>query len=319
MADFINDLAVRIETSDIFRAGTDNDVYFDIGPLGWLLDLFGHNNFERGASDIYPLDLHGLALSTDEIVWLHLQKKGVGGVTGTSDLPDGGWHPQRIILMVNNAEFARVEIDRWIDEDNSSWMHVLRSGESPSELFARTLRMLPNNQLSQGDENVAFLSTPFKIMGISGWLGTGLPTMCATGTVVRTPAESTDGLATIDLALKTVQVGDQVFILDGKSGIGLDRFLRIEFKFRAPFPIASGQQFLPSNGDAVRICGDVQVDSDQEGWYEIHPRGHDDVRIGPPPTSLREFLGLCQFDPSQGLRCHVPLATTISLRALMGL
>src|SRR5712691_12567490 len=90
----INTLAVRVATSSDFDAGTDNDVYFDVGPLGWKLSS-SDNDFERGDDHPYDLDLHGLDLDTDDLVWLRLQKKGIGGVLGTPDLPAGEWRPAR--------------------------------------------------------------------------------------------------------------------------------------------------------------------------------------------------------------------------------
>lgn len=317
MAEVITDLRVRIVTSNIFRAGTDNDVYFDIGPLGWKLDRSGHNDFEKGADDTYALDLHGLELTTDDIVWLRIQKKGVGGVLGTGDGLDGEWHPQSIQLIVNGTKYASFIIDQWINSSNWYWMHVLRPSDTAEEQFARSLRMIPNNELSGFDESVAFLTTPFKILGISGWLGTGLPNICAIGKVIREPGRSTDGLATIDLMLKTVQFDDRIYILDGNHEIKHTRYLRVEYQFRAPAPIASNENDVPQNGEHVRICGVVQWDTDQEGWYEIHPRGRDDVQTVPTTLSLRQFLVLCGIDPSQGIRSHLLLSGPTSLRFLL--
>ena len=200
MSAMIDALAVRIVTSDIHLAGTDNDIYFDIGPLGWKLPGSGgattssDDPFSQGSDDTFTLDFHGLALTTDDIVWLRIQKKGVGGVLGTGDGLDGEWHPKSIQLIVNGIEYASFTIDQWINSSNWYWMHMLRPSNTAEELFARSLRMIPNNELSGFDESVAFLTTPFKILGISGWLGTGLPNICAIGKVIREPGRSTDGL-----------------------------------------------------------------------------------------------------------------------------
>src|SRR5581483_10293516 len=314
MSEVITDLQVRIVTSDIHLAGTDNDVYFDIGPLGWELPGSGgattssDDPFSQGSDDTFTLDVHNLALTTDDIVWLRLQKKGIGGVLGTGGGIDGDWHPHSIQLKVNGTEYASSTIDQWITGENWYWMHVLRSSDTAEERFARTLRIVPNNVLSGRDESVAFLTTPFKILGISGWFPTGLPIICAIGTVMRVPGRSTDGLATIDLRLKTVQFNDRIYILDGNHEINHTRYLRVEYKFRAPFPKASGENYVPQNGEYVRICGDMEWDSDQEGWYEIHPRNSDDVPTYSTTLTLRQFLEICGFDPSQGLRPHLLLA-----------
>src|SRR5438874_2590308 len=89
-AESIKSLAVRIETANIRGAGTDNAVYFDIGPLAWKLDLPHHNDFERGSNEIYELIRAGVDLQTNQpvnlkrsdILWRRLQKKGIAGVTG---------------------------------------------------------------------------------------------------------------------------------------------------------------------------------------------------------------------------------------------
>src|SRR5438067_783756 len=70
----IRSLALRVITCEEKSAGTDNHVYFDIGPLGWELTKPG-SQFEAGSNETYPLDLHGLSLTTNDICWLRLQKK----------------------------------------------------------------------------------------------------------------------------------------------------------------------------------------------------------------------------------------------------
>lgn len=274
----INSLAVRVITSTESLAGTDNDVYFDVGPLAWKLDKSGYNDFERGADDTYPLDLHGLALRTDDLVWLRLWKKGMLGYSGTGDGLDGAWKPAAVHLVVNGRELVGADINQWLTDSNPQWMHLLRPGLAPEELFARTLRVLPNEPIGAFSESVAILTTnAFKLRGISGWLGTDL-IACAYGTVIRPPAKSTDGLATIDLRLESVELNGRRFVLDGAHGINLDRYLRVEYMYGGFPPLPMGNP-VPGDGQTVRICGNVKWDTDHEGWYEIHPRSPRDVEI----------------------------------------
>lgn len=285
-------LAVRIVTADIDMAGTDNDVYFDIGPLGWKLDPDGphlsssDDPFSRGSDDTFALDLHEALLhcvpvTTADILWLRIQKKGILGYRGTGDGVDGAWAPSSIHLIVNGVEYTRTFIDQWITDDNNPvWQQTIQRPYvySKGEWFANSLRFVANNALSAGDESIAILTTKFKIMGISGWLGEDLPLTCATGMVVREPGKSTDGLATIDLQLESIKVGDSVFVLDGLHGIHHPRFLRVEYAYGGLPPLLLGN-FVPHNGQRVRICGPVEWDSDQEGWYEIHPASTRDVTL----------------------------------------
>jgi hypothetical protein len=275
----IRSLAVRIITSTEALAGTDNDVYFDVGPLSWSLDKPGYNDFERGADDTYELNLPALPLSTDDLIWLRLQKKGIGGFTGMPDGIDGAWKLAQVHLIVNDQELIRAAVDHWLDQDHPVWVFHLRPEFTAEERFAHSLRMIPNAPISGFDESVAVLTTNlFKLQGISGWIGTSLPITCAMGTVIREPAQSTDGLATIDLQLESLQVGDRQFVLDAGHGFAQPRFLRVEYAYGGFPPLFSGNP-LPHNGQRVRICGEVKWDSDHEGWNEIHPRSVDDVQI----------------------------------------
>jgi len=294
----IGSLSVRIKTKNRFGAGTDNDVYFDIGPLGWKLGS-PRDDFERGSDDTYQLDLPS-SISSDDIVWLQLQKKGIGGVVGTTDLPDGEWLPESIHLLVNGKEFLSYDINQWLVNNWSdlkgsvghwSWRRIVDqyAGLTPSELFVRTLRLRANDPLTPGDEDAAALFTNFKYLGFSGWIDLSLPVTCAVGTLIREPARSADGLATIDIALEGVDVGNTRYILDGRHGISGGRFVRVEYLFRKPWPNASGEQSVPHAGERVKIGGKVKWDTDQEGWYEIHPRGNFDVQVLPHRAIFRNF------------------------------
>lgn len=277
----IETLQVRIVTSGRWGAGTDNDVYFDIGPLAWELDTPDYDDFERGDSDTYDLPLpEDIQLTTRDIVWLRLHKKGIFGVDGTGDGLGGAWRPERIALLVNGDILHQFEINQWLDADNPVWMQTLYPGTAEA-LFARSLRLLPNEPIGAFDEDVAFITTPlFKEKGISGWWKIPqLPIACVEGTVLRPPARSTDSLATIDLQVAKLEVGGQVFTFDAPGGIAHKRYLRVEYRYRMePFPWQSGQYYVPRQGERVRICGEVKWDTDREGWYEIHPRGPDEVR-----------------------------------------
>ncbi|HZU38749.1 MAG TPA: hypothetical protein VFA18_22670, partial [Gemmataceae bacterium] len=159
-----------------------------------------------------------------------------------------------------------------------SWKVVLRPRASIPERFARCLRMIPNGKLDKKDKVSAFISTPLaKMNGISGWKSTNVPVTYATGRAIQV-AKSTDGFCTIDIALEKVRSGTQDYLVDGKHTIHLQRYLRVEYKHKG--------HPLPRQGQRVQIGGTVWWDTDDEWWYEIHPRGPQDVK-GLPAQSAR--------------------------------
>jgi hypothetical protein len=279
----IEHLAVRVVTSTDHLAGTDNDVYFDIGGLGWKLsrdNLKGGGKLhQRGSDNTHMLDLHGLKdLTTEDILWLRLQKKGIGGFTGTPDGLDGAWKPARIQLLVNHKEFVRFEINQWIDTKHPSWAILLRPQFGPAELFARSLRLHIDDKLGPADEGIAALTTPVKEMHISGWIESKLPLTTAIGKI-RQIGHSTDAFVTIDLELESVQVGQKTFQLDGKHSIPHKRFLRVEYRNAVEAALGKLGIGTLRIGQRVKIGGNVKWDTDQEGHWEIHPRGPHDVKI----------------------------------------
>lgn len=217
----IRNLLLIVTTDKIRGVGTNNDVYFDVGPWAWRLDNPGHNDFERDRTDAFPLKVPaGFTLS--DIIWLRLQKKGLLGVNGTRDGFAGAWHPQRITLLVDGAEYASAEVTHALNSQCWFWTErrVVDPYADPAS-FARSLRLQPNEKLSWIAKATGFGTTPlFKRQGISGWLDcpeekenlgfeqpcSRLPSLiCATGEVLRSPAVSTDGLATIDLMLEALE------------------------------------------------------------------------------------------------------------------
>src|SRR5262245_2086989 len=205
----ITSLKVRIITDRRRGAGTDNAVYFDVGPLAWKLNKSFHNDFESGSDDTYELKEVPTNFTINDILWLRLHKKGLLGVTGTKDGFDGAWHPKTLVLIVNGVEFRRAEVDTPLNSTCWYWRSP-EADTSDLNLFARSLRMIPNKKLNFLDKFSGFLTTPlFKRNGISGWIPDpsgkqcGLSpansqpafpsSLCVTGEVLQ-KATSTDGL-----------------------------------------------------------------------------------------------------------------------------
>jgi len=279
----ITSLVVTVKTADRHLAGTDNDVFFDIGPLAWPLDS-ARDDFERNHVDSYGLALGGTTLFEEDIVWLRLQKKGIFGYNGTGDGLDGEWLPEFVELWVDGRLYARENVNQWLNVVNEYWVKQINHvGASAAEVFARTLRMTPNRKLSPWQESSGMIGSLAKHNGVSGWRTTSITRATVVGRPIRSVPLSTDGLATIDLEIEGISANGEMFAFYNGSRIRGPRFIRVEYRARInPWPAASGIYPLPAEGERVRISGRVLWDTDDEWWYEIHPDGPQDVELGLP-------------------------------------
>ncbi|HEY8412081.1 MAG TPA: PLAT/LH2 domain-containing protein [Pyrinomonadaceae bacterium] len=283
-------LAVQITTSKNSGAGTDNAVYFDIGPLSWRLNNPGRNDFEAGHTDEFdispPCDL---TVTTDDILWLRLHKKGLGGFTGTSDGFTGAWHPEKLVLIVNGAAWITANINEPLNSRCWFWSQAVvmqpRESYANAASFVKALRLQPQAELGAFSKFIGFATTNlFKKRGISGWREcpdsiecqsgkrvkrcAKIPAnVCASGRV-RAVAKSTDGFATIDLEVSEIGFCDEGRSCDEVAIKNLDpvnkRYLRIEYRHKG--------RRVPRLNEEVRMCGSLHWDTDKEGWWEIHPR-----------------------------------------------
>lgn len=128
---------------------------------------------------------------------------------------------------------------------------------------AGTVAMLsrePQEALGWFSRFVAFLTTPFKRLGVSGWKETG----CAgegSGRPVRDAQHSTDGFYTLDVAVEKLTIGSEA----APAG----RYLRLEVEpgtraheVCAETPVAKGM--------LVTFGGALVIDTDGP-FLEIHP------------------------------------------------
>jgi hypothetical protein len=121
------------------------------------------------------------------------------------------------------------------------------------------------HRLNCFDEVVAFFSTPFKRLGISGWTKTGC-SAGGRGSPVRDAQHSTDGFYTIDVKLITLAVASwkQTAILPRPG-----HFLRLEVEPGTPAHHTCFHR-LPKAGDTILFQGVVLIDRDGP-FYEVHP------------------------------------------------
>jgi hypothetical protein len=150
------------------------------------------------------------------------------------------------------------------------WHHALRRAQP--ERFAaavcdpaKTIGMLseaPQKALSWFDRAIAFLTTPFKFLGISGWKETGCDAQAA-GAPVQDAQHSTDGFWTIDVALSS-------FVIRGSAaGPTPPKFVRVEVEPRTrAHDVCAAQRILA--GTALAFGGPVVIDTDGP-FLEVHP------------------------------------------------
>jgi hypothetical protein len=277
--DRIYSLSVRVKTSSNYRSGTDNDVYFSIGPLTWKLN----GTFEVGNNEIFNLDISNCIVHTDDIVFLQLEKKGLGGYHGTTDFPDGEWEVEYVELFVNGAPYLGRPVNRVLSSPQAPfWREIIQDykASDPSILFFNTLRLTPNNSFVKGQDIACKTTYLAKLKGISGWLQNNLPYVYATGRVLWLPSFSSDGLATIDIEISQISFGNDTRYFS----IYRPSFIRIEFLTQnecvSGIPSTNDLNWmrdqmiqngvLPNANTFINVQGLALWDTDEGGHYEIH-------------------------------------------------
>jgi hypothetical protein len=128
----------------------------------------------------------------------------------------------------------------------------------------------PQSALNGFDEAIAWLTTPFKRLGISGWTQTGC-SAGGLGQVVKQDGvvhsfHSTDGFYTIDVAIVTLALTNGA---DTVKRLTPGRFIRLEVE-----PGTRAHAFCDAHamsaGDLLAFQGVVLIDRDGP-FYEIHP------------------------------------------------
>jgi hypothetical protein len=120
----------------------------------------------------------------------------------------------------------------------------------------------PQPALSWLDRAIAFLTTPFKRLGISGWKETGCSGR-GSGRAVRDAQHSTDGFWTIDVALAGLDVAGV------PADLSTPRYLRLEVEpgTKAHDVCAAA---APRSGARLEFGGAIVVDTDGP-FLEVHP------------------------------------------------
>jgi len=126
--------------------------------------------------------------------------------------------------------------------------------------------------LSLFDRWVAWLTTPFKFCGTSGWEETGCEAG-ALGRPVRDAQHSTDGFWTIDVRLERFTIGA------ASADLTKPRFLRLEVEPETKaHDVCAKTRVLA--GMELDFGGAVVVDTDGP-FLEVHPEENFRILVGP--------------------------------------
>lgn len=126
----------------------------------------------------------------------------------------------------------------------------------------------PQKPLSWFDRFIAWLTTPFKFCGISGWEETGCEAKVS-GRPVRDAQHSTDGFWTIDVSLASFAIGTT------PAPVAPPKFLRLEVEpGTEAHAVCAGTRVR--EGMLLSFGGPVVVDTDGP-FLELHPE--DDFAI----------------------------------------
>jgi hypothetical protein len=105
------DLFVELTTGDIAWAGTDDDVWLDLGDRSFRLDTLNHDDRERGNVEGYAFNYTGVTAAQIKRV----------GIRKSPDGSNGGWRLQRVRLWHRGQVISDVpSINAWL-EDNRRW------------------------------------------------------------------------------------------------------------------------------------------------------------------------------------------------------
>lgn len=113
----VESMTVRIETGDRRFAGTDDNVYLNIGRQRFSLDKRLYDDFERGDDDTYSVPIgaatrNGLTLGDISRVAIEKSRDGAAG----------GWLLHGVTLVVNGRTLVRDRsIDRWLEDSRRVW------------------------------------------------------------------------------------------------------------------------------------------------------------------------------------------------------
>lgn len=120
-------LFVELTTGDVLWAGTDDDVWLDIGDRAFTLDTPDHDDRERNNRDGYPIWVPELAC--DEVRRVLIRKSPDGFA--------GGWRLHGLRVWCRGTLLCDQTVDRWLEDDHRVWVGCIRDRALVNRLEAK--------------------------------------------------------------------------------------------------------------------------------------------------------------------------------------
>ena len=109
----IEKIVIEITTCEERKSATDNPVELYVGGHKWQLDIPKHDEFEKGKTDVFELDVPA-GMDSSDFRYLCLRKKTYS--------KDDDWCIAKIKLIINdNIVYEQDSLDAWLKEDKTSW------------------------------------------------------------------------------------------------------------------------------------------------------------------------------------------------------
>ncbi len=109
----IKKIVIEITTCKERRSDTDNPVELYVGGHTWELDISKHDEFEKGKTDVFTLDVPA-GLNSNDFRYLCLRKK--------SRSKEDDWCIEKIKLIINDTVvYEKGSLKAWLKYDKTSW------------------------------------------------------------------------------------------------------------------------------------------------------------------------------------------------------
>lgn len=132
---------VELWTADESLAGTDDDVWLDIGDRTFVLDTPNHDDRERGNREGYALWAGG-GISNSEIKRILIRK--------SSDGDFGGWKLKRVRVWHEGTIICDRSPNRWLEDDKLTWVGCINDESLVNSL---TIKITTANVSNAGTDD----------------------------------------------------------------------------------------------------------------------------------------------------------------------
>ena len=193
-----------------------------------------------------------------------------GVVVPVGEYKEGYCACPRYLHRVKNGQLFRAfDVNDRLKRNKPSVIQLVHA-MSPEEQFAFGLRANINRKSAHSDEAAAGLTTTFfKDNGISGWESRPLKEATVIGILRHPPSAGSDGYVSLDLEAREVRANGKFFNVT--NGL-MPRYIRIEYIHGTDTRFTSW-----SEGVRLRVSGEVEWDTDQYGFLELHPDRKSDI------------------------------------------